>query len=115
MLAGLPLAFLATGLRFLPIAYGVMQIPSGARWLAGLIRKPDFGTPCGHHDEDEGDHEYQDDDEGAYHLDEGQDEPGAAPNPSPPRAWPSGRRAGSSATVAPVPHPAHAAPTSSRR
>ncbi len=76
LLAGLPLAFLATGLRFFPLVYGAMQVPSGARWLAGLIRKPDFGTPWGHHDEDEGDHDYQDDDEGAYHLDEGQDEPG---------------------------------------
>jgi len=77
LLAGLPLAFLATGLRFLPIVYGVMQIPAGARWVAGLVRKPDLGTLWGHHNEDEGDHEYQDDDEGAYHLHEDEDEPGA--------------------------------------
>jgi S-DNA-T family DNA segregation ATPase FtsK/SpoIIIE len=50
-----------------------MNIPSGARWLAGLVKRPQihFG-----HDE-EGDHEYQDDEEGAYHLDENGDEPGA--------------------------------------
>src|ERR1700761_9587102 len=78
LLAGLPLAFLATGLRFLPIVYGVMQIPAGARWVAGLVRRPHLGTLWGHHNEDEGDHEYQDDDEGAYHLHEDEDEPGAA-------------------------------------
>jgi S-DNA-T family DNA segregation ATPase FtsK/SpoIIIE len=75
LLVGLPLAFLATGLRFMPIARGVFAIPSGARWLAGLVKKPQihFG-----HDE-EGDHEYQDDEEGTYHLD--QDEGGHAPEP----------------------------------
>jgi len=77
LLVGLPLAFLATGLRFLPIAYGVMRIPAGARWVAGLVRKPELGTLWGHHNEEEGDHEYQDDDEGAYHLHEDEDEPGA--------------------------------------
>jgi len=73
LIVGLPVAFLATGLRFMPIARGIMNIPSGARWLAGLVKRPQihFG-----HDE-EGDHEYQDDEEGAYHLDENGDEPGA--------------------------------------
>jgi S-DNA-T family DNA segregation ATPase FtsK/SpoIIIE len=75
LIAGLPLAFLATGLRFMPLARGVMAIPSGARWLAGLVTKRPrihFG-----HDE-ESQHEYEDDEEGTYHLDEGEDEPGAA-------------------------------------
>jgi len=76
LLAGLPLAFLATGLRFMPIARGVMNIPATAVWLAGLIKRPVF-----HHDDDEAEvHEYQDDDEGAYHLDE--DAPQAAPRES---------------------------------
>jgi S-DNA-T family DNA segregation ATPase FtsK/SpoIIIE len=59
----------------MPIARGVFAIPSGARRLAGLVKKPQihFG-----HDE-EGDHEYQDDEEGAYHLDP--DEDGPAPEP----------------------------------
>ncbi len=47
LLAGLPLAFLATGLRFMPIVRGVMGVPSAARWAAGLIKKPDL--PWGHH------------------------------------------------------------------
>ncbi|HET7084239.1 MAG TPA: DNA translocase FtsK 4TM domain-containing protein [Rhizomicrobium sp.] len=69
LLVGLPLAFLATGLRFMPIVQGIMNIPSGARWLKGLVKRPQIHLG---HDE-EGEHEYQDDEEGAYHLDE--DEP----------------------------------------
>jgi S-DNA-T family DNA segregation ATPase FtsK/SpoIIIE len=76
LIAGLPLAFLATGLRFMPIVRGVMAIPSGVQWLRTFVKRPQihFG-----HDE-EGDHEYEDDEEGTYHLDEGEneDEPGAA-------------------------------------
>src|SRR5471032_1457335 len=74
LIAGLPLAFLATGLRFTPIARGIMNLPAGATWLIGLIKKPDFHF--GHHDEED-DHEYEDDDEGAYHLDADEDEPGS--------------------------------------
>jgi len=74
LLAGLPLAFLATGLRFMPLVRGVMGVPAAARWAAGLIKKPDL--LWGHHDDDEDAHEYEDDEEGAYHLDEG-DEPGS--------------------------------------
>ncbi len=51
-----------------------MNIPAGAAWLAGLIRKPDISF--GHHD-DEDDHPYDDDEEGAYHLDTGEDSPGS--------------------------------------
>jgi S-DNA-T family DNA segregation ATPase FtsK/SpoIIIE len=65
LLAGLPLAFLATGLRLMPLVRGVMTVPAAFVWAGGLFRKPNFG----HHDEDDGDHDYEDDDEGAYHLD----------------------------------------------
>jgi S-DNA-T family DNA segregation ATPase FtsK/SpoIIIE len=73
LVVGLPLAFLATGLRVIPILRGIMRIPSGAIWVAGLIKKPSFV----HHGEDDVDdeHEYDDEDEGAYHL--ADDEPGA--------------------------------------
>jgi DNA segregation ATPase FtsK/SpoIIIE, S-DNA-T family len=77
LLAGLPLAFLATGLRFMPILRGLTSIPAAATWAAGLIKKPDLGLPWGHHDDDEDAHEYADDEEGAYHLDEGDHEPGS--------------------------------------
>jgi S-DNA-T family DNA segregation ATPase FtsK/SpoIIIE len=66
LIVGLPLAFLATGLRFMPIARVVINLPAGAAWLVGLVRKPNFSFA--HHDDDD-DHEYEDDDEGAYHLD----------------------------------------------
>ena len=43
-----------------------MNIPAGAVWLVGLIKKPSFHF---HHDDDEADdHDYEDDEEGAYHL-----------------------------------------------
>src|SRR5476649_520257 len=74
LLAGLPLAFLATGLRFMPMLRGIQNIPASAVWLVGLIKKPDFHF--GHHDDDEDSEEYEDDDEGAYHLDANEDEPG---------------------------------------
>ncbi len=77
LLAGLPLAFLATGLRVMPIYNGLLNIPATGVWLWGLIRKPDFSF--GHHDDaDDHDHDYEDDDEGAYHLDAHADSPGAA-------------------------------------
>ena len=74
LIAGLPLAFLATGLRFMPMVRGIQNIPAGAVWLAGLIKKPDFHF--GHHDDDEDSEEYEDDDEGAYHLDAAEDDDG---------------------------------------
>jgi len=77
LLVGLPLAFLATGLRFMPLVRGVMGVPAAARWAAGLIKKPDFEMPWGHHDDDDGEHEYEEEDEGAYHLDEDNNEPGS--------------------------------------
>jgi S-DNA-T family DNA segregation ATPase FtsK/SpoIIIE len=51
-----------------------MNIPAGAVWLTGLLKKRDFNFS--HHD-DEDDQEYEDDDEGAYHLDADEDEPGS--------------------------------------
>ncbi len=76
LLAGLPLAFLATGLRFMPLYRGVMNIPATGLWLWSLIRKPDFSFA--HHDDaDDSDHDYEDDDEGAYHLDTAEDAPGS--------------------------------------
>jgi S-DNA-T family DNA segregation ATPase FtsK/SpoIIIE len=75
LLAGLPLAFLATGLRARPMLRGLSNIPATAVWLAGLIKKPEFGASHDY-DHDEDDHEYEDEDEGAYHLDA--HEPGSA-------------------------------------
>jgi S-DNA-T family DNA segregation ATPase FtsK/SpoIIIE len=78
LLAGLPLAFLATGLRFMRLLRGAMNIPATGVWLWGLIKKPDFGG-FHHHDDDDNDHDYEDDDEGAYHVGADADySPGAA-------------------------------------
>ena len=77
LLVGLPLAFLATGLCLMPIVRGAMNIPAGAIWLVGLIKKPDFGFHHNDNDDDDNNHEYDDDDEGAYHLDADADAPGA--------------------------------------
>ena len=78
LLAGLPLAFLATGLRWMPIVAGVQAIPSGAAWLWDLVKKPNSGASSHHDDdEDDSDHEYEDDDEGAYHLGDDEESPGA--------------------------------------
>ncbi|MDB5741377.1 MAG: cell division protein FtsK, partial [Alphaproteobacteria bacterium] len=76
LLAGLPLAFLATGLRFMPLYRGVVNLPATGIWLWGLIRKPDFRF-AHHDDHDDADHDYEDDDEGAYHLDAAEDAPGS--------------------------------------
>jgi len=83
LLVGLPLAFLATGLRFMPLYRGAMNIPATGIWLWGLIKKPNFGGFHHHDDDDNEEHEYEDDDEGAYHVgadedDEDKDSPGAA-------------------------------------
>jgi len=83
LLAGLPLAFLATGLRFMPIYRGLAALPGTGAWLWHVIKKPhiSFGR---HDDADDEDHDYEDDDEGAYHLEAAQDDdaPGAvAPEP----------------------------------
>jgi S-DNA-T family DNA segregation ATPase FtsK/SpoIIIE len=74
LILGLPLAFLATGLRFAPIARGIMNIPAGTAWLIALVKKPHISF--GHHDEEDH-HEYEDDDEGAYHLDADEGSPGS--------------------------------------
>ena len=83
LVTGLPLAFLATGLRFMPILRGVWNLPAGFVWFASLfkisnlrmpaIRKPAAkasGKAALYDDEDE-EHDYDEDsDEEGYHLDE---------------------------------------------
>ena len=83
LLAGLPLAFLATGLRVMPLWRGMMAIPAGALWLVELVRTRDFSWKGGarDYDHEDEDGEYEDDDEGAYHLSDDEDDddsPGAA-------------------------------------
>jgi S-DNA-T family DNA segregation ATPase FtsK/SpoIIIE len=83
LLAGLPLAFLATGLRFMPLLRGAMNIPATGIWLWGLVRKPNFGGLHHHDDDDNQEHDYEDDDEGAYHVGADEDDSPGAARPQP--------------------------------
>ena len=80
LLVGLPLAFLATGLRLKPLLRGAANIPAGAVWLGGMIKISNFRRPSAADDEER--HEPYDDDEddGGYHLED--DEEDAAPRES---------------------------------
>ena len=75
LLVGLPLAFLATGLRFMPLARASANIPAALWWLGGKIRLPRFKSADIHYDEDyshesdESSFEDEDNDADGYHLD----------------------------------------------
>ncbi|MEP6829344.1 MAG: DNA translocase FtsK 4TM domain-containing protein, partial [Rhizomicrobium sp.] len=80
LVMGLPLAFLATGLRFIPLARAGANIPAALWWAGKKIKIPSFKTadadrtePSDHHDYDD-DHEAnaedgEDDSGDGYHLD----------------------------------------------
>ena len=73
LLAGLPLAFLATGLRFMPLARAGANIPAALLWLGRRIRMPRLKRIAIHHDYDDDaeDANYEDEpgDDDGYHLD----------------------------------------------
>ena len=66
--AGLPLAFLATGLRFMPILRGLINLPATFVVVGGMLKMPSFKKSPVLHDEEDEDGDYEDDEEGAYHL-----------------------------------------------
>jgi len=74
LLAGLPLSFLATGLRLTPILRGAANVPAAAIWLGSMLKMPSFAFRKAR-DYDEDDHEphFHDepehDDAEAYALD----------------------------------------------
>ena len=69
LMAGLPLAFLATGLKFRPILRGVTAVPAFFVWLGGMIHMPEMLTRkrYDHSDEEELESEDESDDH-AYGL-----------------------------------------------
>jgi S-DNA-T family DNA segregation ATPase FtsK/SpoIIIE len=73
LLIGFPLAFLATGLRFMPIARGLWHLPAGMAWLS-RIRLPSFrkaAPEAPYADEDfEDNFAEEENDADGYHLDE---------------------------------------------
>jgi S-DNA-T family DNA segregation ATPase FtsK/SpoIIIE len=75
LLAGLPLAFLATGLRLNPVLRGLANIPAGALWLGSRVKMPRLPRkePSFDYDEDADEHEQyeESDDADAYGLDSG--------------------------------------------
>ncbi|MBV9550842.1 MAG: DNA translocase FtsK 4TM domain-containing protein, partial [Alphaproteobacteria bacterium] len=75
LLTGLPLSFLATGLRSRPFIRGLANIPAGIVWLGGMLRMPHLAR----HDDDEERHEPHSDDEddAGYHFEGGESELGA--------------------------------------
>jgi S-DNA-T family DNA segregation ATPase FtsK/SpoIIIE len=74
LLAGLPLAFLATGLKFRPLMRAATDLPATALWLGGLLKFSNFRRPRGDDDDDRHEPHDEDEDDG-YHL--GDDEPDA--------------------------------------
>ena len=69
LVAGLPLAFLATGLKFRPILRGITAVPAFFVWLGGMVHMPEMLTRkrYDHSDEDEPDSDIEADDH-AYGL-----------------------------------------------
>jgi S-DNA-T family DNA segregation ATPase FtsK/SpoIIIE len=69
LLVGLPLSFLATGLKARPLARAFANVPAGMIWLGGMLRIPNFS-----HGADEDDERYEphtdDEDDDGYHLGE---------------------------------------------
>ena len=82
LVVGLPLAFLATGLKARPLARNLANIPASAAWLGGMLRMPNFSR--GHHDDDDERHEphADDEDDDGYHLGEDEDAPASGKSES---------------------------------
>jgi S-DNA-T family DNA segregation ATPase FtsK/SpoIIIE len=77
LVAGLPLAFLATGLRFAPIARSLVNIPAFALWFGALVhskqsefraRREPSARDHDHEDDEYDSEELEDDDEEGYSL-----------------------------------------------
>ena len=81
LLIGLPLAFLATGLKWKPLLRAATDIPATAVWLGGLLKFSNFRRPRAHDDDEDRHEPYSDDeDDEGYHLGD-DDEEDEAPAP----------------------------------
>jgi S-DNA-T family DNA segregation ATPase FtsK/SpoIIIE len=75
LMIGLPLAFLATGLRWKPLLRSVTDLPGTLLWLRGMMRVSSFRRPRAEKDDDDRHEPYSDDEEDdGYHLDDDEDE-----------------------------------------
>ncbi len=69
LMAGLPLAFFATGLKLQPILRSIATVPAFFVWLGGMIRMPEVLTrPTYEHSDVEEDEQDLDDEDHAYGL-----------------------------------------------
>ncbi|HJR56113.1 MAG TPA: DNA translocase FtsK 4TM domain-containing protein [Rhizomicrobium sp.] len=80
LLVGLPLAFLATGLKLRPLLRRAVNIPASAAWLGGMLKISNFRRPVSRRpaaeDDDERHEPYADDeDDDGYHFDDEADQP----------------------------------------
>jgi S-DNA-T family DNA segregation ATPase FtsK/SpoIIIE len=73
LLVGLPLSFLATGLKARPIARALANIPAGAIWLGGMLKLPSFGRHDHGDDDERHEPHAEDEDDDGYHLGEDED------------------------------------------
>ncbi len=80
LLAGLPLAFLATGLKFKPLLRAASDLPGTALWLGGLLKLSNFRRPRAE-DDDERHEPHDDEDDEGYHF--GDDDDGIAASREP--------------------------------
>jgi S-DNA-T family DNA segregation ATPase FtsK/SpoIIIE len=70
LVAGLPLAFLATGLRFKPVWRGIANVPAFFVWLAGMIHLPSFSSRSALVVEDDDEETFEDEPESASAKDD---------------------------------------------
>ncbi len=67
---GLPLAFLATGLRFIPLVRSIWNFPTNAAGIFDRMRLANLRKPQAVVEDEETDYEYEEDNDGeGYHLD----------------------------------------------
>jgi len=78
LLVGLPLSFLATGLRARPMLRGFRKMPAGLAWLGGMLRISNFRGGVAHDDDERHEPHADDEDDEGYHFDEAEAEPLAA-------------------------------------
>jgi S-DNA-T family DNA segregation ATPase FtsK/SpoIIIE len=74
LLVGLPLAFLATGLKWKPLLRAASDLPATALWLGGMLRISSFRRPRAEDDDDDRHEPYDDENDDGYHLGDDADE-----------------------------------------
>jgi len=84
LVMGLPLAFLATGLRLKPILRGLSDLPASLVWLGGMLRIAHFRRPRAEEEDDDRHEPYaEDEDDDGYHVGGDEDDDGDAARPEP--------------------------------